>query len=175
MFLNFFDDLFSLLGPQPPSSNRGSHHRFSDSMTSSTSSSGLGTDVHSLRHSLPSPVMETVAPSAATTSSVSSQSLLVSETNNKGHEAKGQLTKQQSRKVKAKETSPQAVSTSSKAKRSSSKKKKNSSSTTAGGSVLDQVRLQKWHIFLVWQLENHISRRENGKREIRYREISCRK
>ena len=86
--------------------------------------------------------METVAPAAAPTSSVSSQSLLVSEANTKGHEAKGQLTKQQSRKVKAKETSPQAVSASSKAKRSSSKKKKNSSSTTAGGSVLDQVRLQ---------------------------------
>ena len=35
-------------------------HRFSaDSMNSSTSSSGLGTDIHSLRQSLPSPVLET--------------------------------------------------------------------------------------------------------------------
>ena len=35
--------------PQPLEStkNRGSSHRFSDSMTSSTSSSGLGTDIHS--------------------------------------------------------------------------------------------------------------------------------
>ncbi len=39
--------------------DRGSgYHRFSDSMTSSTSSSGFGTDIHSMRHSLPSPVME---------------------------------------------------------------------------------------------------------------------
>ena len=92
----------------------------------------------SLRHSLPSPVIEAVGP---TTSTVSSQSLLVSEQPSKGHEViKGPLTKQQSRKSKAKETSPQLVSTSSsKAKRSSSKKKKSAASSSTGCSVLDQV------------------------------------
>lgn len=100
------------------------YHRFSDSMTSSTSSSGFGTDIHSLRHSLPSPVME---------ASNSSQQQIMSE----GNEPMIQpsISKQASRKSKTKETSP----LNSKSKRSSSKKKKSSSSSVLSGSVLDQA------------------------------------
>ena len=103
-----------------------------------------------LRHSLPSPVMESSNNSANTapnTTNISSQSLQVSENTNSGkiinHEMKTRENapsmKSQSRKGKTKETSPQSVSTSSKAKRSSSKKKKNSGTSSTGCSVLDQV------------------------------------
>ena len=90
-----------------------------------------------LRHSLPSPVMES---SNSTAPNNSSQSLQVSENSGKHHEIKSNAPiKSQSRKGKTKETSPQSVSTSSKAKRSSSKKKKNSGTSSTGCSVLDQV------------------------------------
>ena len=103
-----------------------------------------------LRHSLPSPVMESSNNSANTapnTTNISSQSLQVSENTTSGkninHEMKTRENapsmKSQSRKGKTKETSPQSVSTSSKAKRSSSKKKKNSGTSSTGCSVLDQV------------------------------------
>lgn len=113
-------------------------HRFSDSMTSSTSSSGFGTDIHSLRHSLPSPVME-----AGGATSSSSQHQLMSESQQINDSQPSILSKQGvSRKSKTKETSPSA----SKAKRNSSKKKKNaltSSTSSASGSVLDQIDVRK--------------------------------
>ena len=93
-------------------------------MNSSTSSSGLGTDIHSLRQSLPSPVLETSH----------------AEDTPASNSASKPLSKQASRKSsKAKETSPSAP----KARRSSSKKKKNSCYSALGGSVLDQVDVQK--------------------------------
>ena len=107
-------------GPMPVSV-----HRFSaDSMNSSTSSSGLGTDIHSLRQSLPSPVLETTPTS-----------------HQNDQDSTKPLTKQPSRKsCKAvKETSPSTA----KARRSSSKKKKNSCYSALGGSVLDQVDVRK--------------------------------
>ena len=113
-------------GPPPASTTPSvSVLRFSaDSMNSSTSSSGLGTDIHSYRQSLPSPVLETSA-----------------SQNNPTEESNTKLAKQASRKSSkvAKETSPSAAKT----RRSSSKKKKNSCYSALGGSVLDQVDVRK--------------------------------
>lgn len=121
-----------------PHEHRSYNHRFSDSMTSSTSSSGFGADIHSLRHSLPSPVME---------ASSSSQHQLMSEsTKQQINDSQPSILPRQgtansSRKSKTKETSPSA----SRAKRNSSKKKKNAlaSSISASGSVLDQIDVRK--------------------------------
>ena len=102
--------------------------RFSaDSMNSSTSSSGLGTDIQSYRQSLPSPVLET---------STSQKNKEPEESN-----SCSKLSKQASRKSSkvAKETSPSAAKT----RRSSSKKKKNSCYSALGGSVMDQVDVRK--------------------------------
>jgi len=126
-------------------SGRQQYHRFSDSMTSSTSSSGFGTDIHSMRHSLPSPVVE-----AGTTVPTSqqkppppgiepqpSQPPLPQHTNKQTQQQQPSIKSSSSRKSKTnKETSP----LSAKAKRSSSKKKK---STPLGGSVLDQIDVRK--------------------------------
>ena len=132
------------------------YHRFSDSMTSSTSSSGFGTDVHSMRHStshqphteanssqnpmgIPTPYMsdhpsaEDRPPSSVVPgSNPANASQILSQ-------VPPSIIKQASRKSKTKETSP----LSSKAKRSSSKRKKNCSSANLSGSVLDQVDVRK--------------------------------
>ena len=116
------------LQANPASTTSVSVLRFSaDSMNSSTSSSGLGTDIQSYRQSLPSPVLET---------STSQKNKEPEESN-----SCSKLSKQASRKSSkvAKETSPSAAKT----RRSSSKKKKNSCYSALGGSVMDQVDVRK--------------------------------
>lgn len=145
------------------------NHRFSDSMTSSTSSSGLGTDIHSLRHSLPSPVMEaatTIAPSQQLMSDNSSE--LAASQQPPPPPSSSSLSKQPSRKSKAnKETSPPSLN-SSKAKRSSSKRKKNAASTAPTGSVLDQMDVRKACLdMLVYTSSTEESKGNRGKELLR--------
>ena len=119
------------LQANPASTTSVSVLRFSaDSMNSSTSSSGLGTDIQSYRQSLPSPVLET------STSQKNKETQHEDQSN-----SNSKLSKQASRKSSkvAKETSPSAAKT----RRSSSKKKKNSCYSALGGSVMDQVDVRK--------------------------------
>lgn len=133
------------------------HHRLSavsgDSMASSTSSSGLGTDVHSQRQSLPSSVCgasqtpsipPTPTPVLMTTGS--SSSTTVPETTVIGSKTPSppppsSQTSLNARKQSKKETSPSSAK--AKARRSSSKKKKSTSTNASSVPVLDQMDVRK--------------------------------